>query len=180
MKHKPYKNWILDDTPLTKEEKILLKKHLQICPECRQLNSAWQASEQYIRSASQQVPQPGFTQRWKSQIIFRKENEKSKQTRRNLILLVAIMVLASAIYMLQNNLFATWIVSALSLTTSLFFSISKLLAQFNAALNRSPVLFYGFTLLTFGAILSLLTSLVFLIWNLLKNKAQPSSNEVEN
>ncbi len=180
MNHKPFKNWILDDTSLTKEEKILLKKHLQVCPQCRQLNSAWQASEQHMKLASRQLPQPGFTQRWQYQLLYRKEHERSKQTRLNLILLVTIMVMASAIYMLQNNLFATWVVSALSLTTSLFFSISKLLAQFNATMNRSPVLFYGFTLLTFGAILSLLTSLVFLIWNLLRNKTQPSTNEAEN
>jgi predicted anti-sigma-YlaC factor YlaD len=180
MNHKPFKNWILDDTPLTKEEKILLRKHLQICSQCRQLKSAWHVSEQHMRHANRQLPQPGFTQRWQSRLLYRKEHERYKQIRRNLILLVAIMVMASAIYMLQNNLFATWVVSALSLTTSLFFSISKLLAQFNAALNRSPVLFYGFTILAFGAILSLLTSLVFLIWNLLKSKAQPLSNEVEN
>jgi predicted anti-sigma-YlaC factor YlaD len=180
MKHKPFKNWILDDTPLSKEEKILLKKHLQMCPQCRQLNSAWKVSEQHMKDAIRQVPQPGFTQRFQSRLLYRKEHEKSKLIQRNLILLVTMMVLASAIYMLQNNLFAAWVVSALSLTTSLFFSISKLLAQFNSALNRSPVLFYGFTLLTFGAILSLLTSLVFLIWNLLRSKAQASSNEVEN
>lgn len=180
MNHKPFKNWILDDTPLSKENKILLKKHLQACPQCRQLDSAWKASEQHIRNAVRQVPQPGFTQRWQSRLLYRKEHEKSIITRRTLFLLVVIMVIASAIYMLQNNLFTTWIVSALSLTTSLFFSISKLLAQFNAGMNRSPVLFYGFTLITFGAILSLLTSLVFLIWNLLRNKAQPSTNEAEN
>ena len=180
MNHKPFKNWILDDAPISKEEKILLKKHLRVCPQCRRLNSAWRASEQHMKLANRQLPHPGFTQRWQSRLLYRKEHEKSKQTRRNLFLLVTMMVIASAIYMLQNNLFATWIVSALSMTTSLFFSISKLLAQFNAALNQSPVLFYGLILFTFGAILSLLTSLVFLIWNLLKNKAQPSTNEVEN
>lgn len=179
MKHRPFKNWILDETLLSREEKILLKKHLQICPQCQQLHSAWQASAQHIKNATLQLPQPGFTQRWQSRLHHRKEHEKSQFIQRYLILVVAVMVMASATYMLQNNLFAAWVVSALSLTTSLFFSISKLLAQFNAALNRSPMLLYGFTLLTFGAILSMLTSLAFLIWNLLNNKSQASANEME-
>jgi hypothetical protein len=180
MKHKPFKNWILDETQLSSEEKILLKNHLQKCPECRQLKSAWQISKQQLKSASLQGPQPGFTQRWQSRLLYRKEHEKAKLTRRNLILLFIIMVAASAIYMLQNNLFAAWVVSALSLTTWLFFGISKLLAQFSVALERSPVLFYGFTLMTFGAILSLLTSFVFLVWNLLRSKTQALPNEVED
>lgn len=179
MKHESFKNWILDDTPLSSEEKILLNKHLQTCAQCRLLNSAWQTSKRHIRNAVLQVPQPGFTHRWQSRLLYRKEHEKSKLIRRNLILLVGLMVTASAIYMLQNNLFTTWIVTALSLSTSLFFIISKALAQFTAALNRSPVLFYGFALLIFGAIISLLTSLVFLIWSLLIRKAQPSTNEME-
>ncbi len=57
MNHKPFKNWILDDTPLTKEEKILLINHLQICPQCRQLDSAWKASEQNIKNAIRQAIQ---------------------------------------------------------------------------------------------------------------------------
>jgi hypothetical protein len=180
MNHKPFKNWILDETQLSNQEKILLKNHLQICPECRQLRSAWQISKQEMTNACQLAPQPGFTQRWQTRLQYRMQYEKSKRTRRNLFMLVAIMVAASAIYMLQNNLFTAWIVSALSLTTSLFFGISKLLAQFNAALNQSPVLFYGLTLLTFGAILSLLTSFVFLVWNLLRNKTQALPDEVED
>jgi hypothetical protein len=180
MRHKPYENWILEGTSLSRSESILLTNHLKSCSQCQLLQSTWLASEKQFIDARMHAPQPGFTQRWQSHLIYRREHERSRQVRRNLFMIVLLMVFASTIYMLQNHLLTTWIVSAVSLVTSLFFNISKALAGFNMELNQSPVLFFGFSVLSFGAILAFLTAIVFFIWNLLKKNEREKAHEMEN
>jgi hypothetical protein len=180
MRHKPYENWILEGTSLTRSESILLTKHLNSCPQCQQLQSTWLVSEKQFKDARMHAPQSGFTQRWQNHLIYRREHERSRLVRRNLLMIVLLMVFASTIYMLQNHLLTTWIVSAVSLVTSLFFNFSKLLAGFNMELNESPVLFFGFTILSFGVIIAILSAFVFLIWNLLKKNEREKAHEMEN
>jgi hypothetical protein len=180
MRHKPYENWILEGTSLTRSESILLSNHLKSCPRCQQLQSIWLASEKHFKNARMQTPQPGFTKRWQNHLIYRREHERSRLVRRNIFIIALLMVFASTIYMLQNNLLTTWIVSAVSLVTTMFFTISKALAGFNMELNESPVLFFGFTVLSFGAILAFLAAIVFFIWNLLRKNEREKVHEMEN
>lgn len=180
MTHKPFENWILDDTPLSKAETILLKNHLKSCQHCSQLQSSWMLSKTRFLNTQRHAPLQGFTQRWQTFQFHRRELERARLVRRNLFFLVAVMVLASIIYMIQKKLLAAWIVSALSMITSLFFNISKVLAGFNFEMTQSPFLFYGVTLLVFGATIAALGVLVFFIWNLLNKREQEKAHEVEN
>jgi hypothetical protein len=180
MKHKIFENWILDNPSLSKKEAILLKAHLKTCTRCQMLQSNWLASQTQMEDVKIHTPRPGFTQRWQTTLIHRREQQRSRQVRRILLVLVTMMVLASTIYMLQNNLFASWIVSAISLISSLFFSITKALAGINIIFNESPVLFYGFSILSFGAIASFLAAVVFVFWNLLRKHGQEKPYNAEN
>lgn len=179
MKHKPYENWIVEETALSRNKAILLKNHLKKCPRCQQLQTAWRASEKQLRIAKIYAPKPGFTRRWQNYMIYRRNHERSKLVRRNLFIIIFLMIFSSTIYMLQHHLLSTWIVSAISLITSMFFNISKVLAGFNMELSQSPILLFGFSILGFGAMLAFLTTIVFFIWNLLKKNEWEKAHEME-
>ena len=180
MKHKPFESWILDDSPLTKTEQQQLKEHLKDCPQCRKLQAAWHESQNRIRSSEIHSPLPGFSQRWQTNYFKRHELEKTRQVRRTLLILVMLMGMASLVYMLQNNLLITWIVSAISMIASLFINITKALAGIGELLSETPVLLYGFGFLSLGAIAALLASTAFILWNILKKGSQKHAYNAED
>ena len=180
MKHKPFESWILDNTPITKTEQQLLREHLKACPQCQKLQTAWHESQNRIISASVYKPQPGFSQRWQTMLCKRREFEKTRQVRRTLLILVMLMGMASLVYMLQNNLLVTWIVSAISMIASLFINITKALAGIGELLSETPALLYGFGFLSLGAVAALLASTAFILWNILKKGNQKHAYTAED
>ena len=168
MKHKPFESWILDNSPITKTEQQQLREHLKACPQCQKLQTAWYESQNRIKSAIVYEPRPGFSQRWQTMFYKRRELEKTRQVRRTLLILVILMGTASLVYMLQNNLLATWIVSAISLIASLFINMTKALAGIGEMLSETPALLYGFGFRSLGVAAALLASTAFIFWNILK------------
>ena len=177
MKHKNFENWILEGNQLSKDEAILLKEHLKTCPRCRQLKIAWTASEKQLLHFTRILPQPGFTQRWQNNLTHQQEKERSKQVRRVLILVAAMMLTAAAVYAFQNQLFNALAASFISRLTSLFFAVSKFLADFNTELNRTPILYYGCIGLIFGMVLAFFISLAVLVWKVQPGDGSENQNE---
>jgi len=180
MKHKLFESWILDNSPITKTEQQQLREHLKACPQCQRLQTAWLESQNRIKSASVNEPQPGFSQRWQTMLSKRRDLEKNRQVRRTLLILVILMGMASLVYMLQNNLLVTWIVSAISIIASLFIYMSKALAGIGELLSETPALVYGFGFLSLGAIAALLASTAFILWNILKKGSQKHAYDAED
>ncbi len=172
MKHKPFESWILDNSPITKTEQQQLREHLKACPQCQKLQTAWLESQNRIKAASVYKPQPGFGQRWQTMLIKRRELEKTRQVRQTLLILVLLMSMASLVYMLQNNLLVTWIVSAISMIASLLINMTKALAGIGELFSETPALLYGFGFLSLGALAALLASTAFILWNILKKGSQ--------
>jgi len=180
MKHKPFESWILSDSPISKTEQQQLREHLKVCPQCLRLQTTWLESRNQLKSAKIYSPQPGFSQRWQIMFSKRRELEKTRQVRQTLFILVLLMIMASLFYMIQNNLLAAWIVSAISLFASLFINITKIIAGINELLSTSPALFYGFGFFSLGAAAALLATSAFILWNLLKKGKQEDEYNAED
>jgi len=180
MKHKPFESWILNNSLITKTEQQQLRDHLRACPQCQKLQTAWHESQNRIKSASVYKPQPGFSQRWHTLLYKRREFEKTRQVRRTLLIMAVLMGMASIVYMFQNNLLVTWIVSAISMIASLFINITKGLAGLGEVLAETPALLYGLSFLSLGAFTALLASIAFILWNVLKKGNQKHADNAED
>lgn len=89
MNHQPYESWILDNPPITKEEKQDLDHHVKECPECFQLQKGWNLVEHSLRSSRIQSAPSDFTQRWSASLERRRRELEKKHARILIIILVS-------------------------------------------------------------------------------------------
>jgi len=68
MKHQPFEEWLLNETPLTPEQKRELDLHVRSCAFC----SALVETEMILRSARMVAPAEGFTARFQARLVERK------------------------------------------------------------------------------------------------------------
>ena len=62
--HRPFEDWILDDSPLSPEASKALDRHLAGCDDCRSLSAGWEQAKLHLVRSSLVRPRPGFGQRW--------------------------------------------------------------------------------------------------------------------
>lgn len=79
MSHQPFETWILDEEPLTAEDRRSLYAHLESCAQCQRLSNKWQTVRQELRARPIAVPAPGFRQRWQASLVERRAREQRKQ-----------------------------------------------------------------------------------------------------
>lgn len=84
MNHRPFEDWLLEETPLAPSEKRLLDAHLRECPSCLALAEVSMA----LRSARPVAPSHGFVNRFRQRLAARQQAQ-----RRNLILGFLLLVL---------------------------------------------------------------------------------------
>jgi hypothetical protein len=68
MKHQPFEEWLLNETPLTPEQKRELDLHVRSCAFC----SALVETEMILRSARMVAPAEGFAARFNARLVERK------------------------------------------------------------------------------------------------------------
>lgn len=123
MDHRPFEDWLLEDQPLTGDQKHQLNTHLKACPSCTALVEVNLA----LRSARLVDPEPGFTNRFQ----FRLSARKQALRRRNvwgfaLLAASALAVLGwltwplvSGLISSPASLFASWVTGLMSFMISL-------------------------------------------------------------
>jgi hypothetical protein len=79
MCHKPFENWILEQTQLNVEERRNLEMHLETCQQCKRLQSNWQAVHVKLSTARKASPAAGFAARWQETLQRRIEEQRMKQ-----------------------------------------------------------------------------------------------------
>lgn len=165
MKHKPFESWILDNPDLDPNQRKDLATHLSVCLQCHKLQANWQVNQKSMQKAIQHEPEPGFTQRWSIMAKSRQASEKSRQVRRTLMIMAVVAIFASSFYAIQNNLLITWLVTSLSVLSSLIISITKGLAIIEELFIRQPeaVMTMGFMLI--GVFAAFFTVFFFTIWH---------------
>ena len=85
MNHRPFEDWLLNDQPLTPEEKRELQSHLQTCTHC----SALAEVNVELRSVRLAVPAPGFSLRFQKRLKVQRLREQRNRVVGILILMLS-------------------------------------------------------------------------------------------
>ena len=75
MNHRPFEDWLLNDTPITPEQKRELDMHVRTCAYCTALVETGIA----LRTVKKASPQAGFTARFESRLAARKAAERRRR-----------------------------------------------------------------------------------------------------
>ncbi len=75
MNHQPFEEWLLNDKPITHEQKRELDVHLRTCSYCTALAETGIA----LKSVRRAAPQPGFTNRFQVRLAERKLAERRRR-----------------------------------------------------------------------------------------------------
>jgi uncharacterized membrane protein YhaH (DUF805 family) len=163
MNHQPFEDWLLSKEPLAQEQEADLRQHLQDCPSCANLATAWQAVEHEIKQTAQAAPAPGFSERWQARLV-----EKRTQKQRRLAWWVIGLNLSAALGIflaLNYNRLAS--LSFSKLLVSALYSLTLLFARIDSAEVLVKMLFEEVNPLIPLAVISLtgsILSLLCLVW----------------
>ena len=75
MNHQPFEEWLLNDKPITHEQKRELDMHMRICSYCAALAETGIA----LKSVKKASPQTGFTTRFQMRLAERKLAERRRR-----------------------------------------------------------------------------------------------------
>jgi hypothetical protein len=109
MNHQPFEDWLLNDKPITHEQKRQLDVHLRSCSYCTALTETGIA----LKSVSKASPQPGFTNRFQVRLAERKLADRRRRLWGSLLFtfggLALLMWLFSPYLLTFLSAPATWI-----------------------------------------------------------------------
>ena len=75
MNHQPFEDWLLNDMPITTEQKRELDLHVRTCPYCSGLAETGIA----LKSVKKVAPQAGFASRFQARLAERKLAERRRR-----------------------------------------------------------------------------------------------------
>ncbi len=163
MSHQPFENWILDEEPLTPENRRELHAHLEGCAQCQRLKSRWQAAHMELRAHRMAAPVPGFTQRWQAGLAERRVREQRRQAWRIFGILLACAMgvsLLMGIYTLSFSSPTDWLVAVIRVFASARDTIGWIVSAALGWLHKTP-LAVNFALWIY---LTVCLSLLALVW----------------
>jgi hypothetical protein len=109
MNHQPFEDWLLNDKPITHEQKRELDVHLRTCSYCAALAETGVA----LKSVKKSSPQAGFTTRFQARLAERKLAERRQRFWGSILFtfggLVLLLWLASPYLLTFLSAPATWI-----------------------------------------------------------------------
>ncbi len=109
MKHQPFEDWLLNDKPISPEQKRELDMHIRTCAYCAALAETGIA----LKSVKKASPQTGFAARFQVRLTERKLAERRRRLWGALLFtfggLVLLMWLASPYLAIFLSAPATWI-----------------------------------------------------------------------
>jgi hypothetical protein len=110
MKHQPFDNWLLSEEPIPEEDQRALRKHLQDCDQCQELEDAWLDVANLFAEVPDAEPTPGFVNRWQATLAADQAAMKAMRQRwQSWIVLVLIANGAAfALLLMGVQLFNTY------------------------------------------------------------------------
>ena len=84
MNHRPFEDWLLQDQPLTPEQKHELQSHLRVCTSC----TAIAESNLALHSTQKVAPAAGFAERFQARLIQRRREQRWRQAIGSLVLVI--------------------------------------------------------------------------------------------
>jgi hypothetical protein len=138
--HQPFEDWLLSDNPLSEEQNLQLKEHLDTCETCCQLSTAWRSVEQQFTQAVQMSPTAGFVERWQGVLAADLDRKFRQQT----IITMAIfglgtMTLFGLLFIFFFPVIQTplpYLLTSLYRVTLLVASVSNLLSAVSKLLQK--------------------------------------------
>jgi len=82
MNHQPFESWLLNEDPLTPQQRGELNLHLADCENCGTLDGSLRAMEKALRSAPMAAPVSGFTRRFQMSLPARQALEQRRLLQR--------------------------------------------------------------------------------------------------
>lgn len=93
MKHQPFEEWLLNETPLSRDQKRELDLHIRSCAYC----SALLETGKVLRSVKPVAPADGFTARFQARLAERRLADRRRR------------VWGSVLFLLGGMLFLLWL-----------------------------------------------------------------------
>ena len=93
MNHQPYETWLFQDEPLSQEQNVALRAHLDQCQHCEKMSKAWKGLAWQLGRSEMLSPNTGFSQRWK----LRLEAEKNRLHRRQSLYFLGFSLFAAGV-----------------------------------------------------------------------------------
>lgn len=75
MNHQPFEEWLLNNPPLTAEQKRQLDSHMRNCPHC----SSLARTEKVLRTVRLASPAPGFVTRFQNRLAAQKVADRRRR-----------------------------------------------------------------------------------------------------
>jgi hypothetical protein len=134
MDHRPFEDWLLDNQPLTTDQKRQLKTHLQTCSSCAALTEVNLA----LKSVRMAVPAAGFTDRFQVRLAGKKQALRRRNFWGFVVLTLSMLGLIGWVsWPVLNDL----IRSPVNLLASWISSLVSFWASFQAIFRAGMVLF---------------------------------------
>jgi hypothetical protein len=134
MDHRPFEDWLLDNSPLTIEQKRQLNVHLQGCTSCTALAEVNLA----LKSARQAEPASGFVDRFRVRL---EANKKAQRIRNIWGLITLSLCVAGLLTWIFWPVIQDLVHSPVNLLVTWAASLVSFLASFQGILRAGMVLF---------------------------------------
>lgn len=126
MNHQPFEEWLLNDKPITQEQKRELDLHMRTCTYCAALAETGIA----LKSVKKASPKAGFTARFEARLVERKLAEQRRRLWGSVFFTVGGLVLL--MWLFSPYLFsflsapATWIAALVQWTVFIVTTVQAL------------------------------------------------------
>ena len=138
MNHRPFEDWLLNDTPITSEQKHELDTHVRTCAYCAALVETGIA----LKSVKKASPQAGFTARFQTRLAARKAAEQRRRALGSILFtaggFVLLMWLASPFLATFFSAPATWITVVVDWGVFIFTTLQALVQAGSVLLQVVP------------------------------------------
>lgn len=91
MNHQPFETWLLNEQPLTNEQKRELNAHLRVCMDCANLAE----TGTILRAKRMAVPDAGFTIRFQTRLAARRALERRQRFWGSILFTLVGLILAA-------------------------------------------------------------------------------------
>jgi hypothetical protein len=138
MKHQPFEEWLLNDTPMTPEQKRELDLHIRSCSYC----AALVETSMVLRSAKMVAPVDGFTARFQVRLAERKLADRRRKFWGTVVFLVGglsflVWLLAPVVASFATSP-ATWITALVGWGVFLITTLNAMFQAGSVMLRIAP------------------------------------------